>query len=109
LVREDRAEKPEFVRCWRQQEPARQLIHLKNIPILILTSEASFYATYDHCTAAYLEQAGVRNTHLRLEDLGIHGNGHMMMLEKNNEVVAGVLAEWLDKTLPEGRAGGRLH
>jgi pimeloyl-ACP methyl ester carboxylesterase len=109
LVREDRAEKPGFVRCWRQQEPARQLIHLKNVPILIITSEASFYATNDHCNASYLEQAGVRNTHLRLEDLGIHGNGHMMMLEKNNQVVAGVLADWLDKALPEGRPGGRPH
>ena len=104
LVQEDRPERPGLVRCWRQAEPARQLRHLQHTPILILTSEASFYATYDHCTAEYLEQAGVHNTHLRLEELGIHGNGHMMMLEKNNQVIAGVLADWLDKTLPvEGK------
>jgi len=109
LVREDHGEKPEFVRCWRQREPARQLVRLKNVPILILTSEASFYATYDHCTAAYLEQAGVPNTHLRLENLGIHGNGHMMMLEKNNKVVAGVIADWLEKTLPKSSETNRIH
>jgi pimeloyl-ACP methyl ester carboxylesterase len=110
LVQEDRSERPDFVRCWRQKEPARKLINLRNTPILIVTSEASFYATYDHCTAAYLEQAGVHNTHLRLEELGIHGNGHMMMLEKNNKVVAGVLADWLDKVLQtEGMADARTH
>jgi len=26
---------------------------------------------------------------------GIHGNGHMVMLEKNNLAVAGVLQKWL--------------
>lgn len=100
LVREDRPERPDLVRCWRQKQPARRLPNLQRIPILILTSEASFYAAYDHCTAEYLEQAGVHNTHLRLEELGIHGNGHMMMLEKNSRVIAGVLADWLEKALP---------
>jgi pimeloyl-ACP methyl ester carboxylesterase len=100
LVQEGRPERPGFVRCWRQAEPVRQLPNLRHTPILILTSEASFYATYDHCTAEYLEQAGVHNTHLRLEELGIHGNGHMMMLERNNRVIAGVLADWLEKALP---------
>jgi hypothetical protein len=36
---------------------------------------------------------------LRLADLGIHGNGHMMMLEKNSDVIAGVMADWLDKNV----------
>jgi pimeloyl-ACP methyl ester carboxylesterase len=100
LVQEEQAQRPDFVRCWRQKQPARKLVNLQDIPILIVTSEASFYATYDHCTADYLEQAGVHNTHLRLEKLGIHGNGHMMMLENNNQVIAGLLASWLEKTLP---------
>jgi pimeloyl-ACP methyl ester carboxylesterase len=100
LVQEDHPQRPDFVRCWRQNEPARQLVHLQKIPMLIVTSEASFYATYDHCTAEYLEQAGVHNTHLRLEEIGVHGNGHMMMLEKNNQVIAQALLDWLEKTLP---------
>jgi hypothetical protein len=41
----------------------------------------------------------VRNDFVRLPDLGIHGNGHMMMLEKNNLEIAGVLENWLDKTV----------
>ena len=36
---------------------------------------------------------------MRLADRGIHGNGHMMMLEKNSDAIAGVIDGWL-KTLP---------
>ena len=38
-------------------------------------------------------------TYIKLADRGIHGNGHMMMLEKNNLDIAGVINGWLD-TLP---------
>jgi hypothetical protein len=31
----------------------------------------------------------------------LHGNGHMMMLEKNNLDVAGVMANWLAKTVAD--------
>ena len=65
------------------------------MPILIVQSEASYHAPYDYCTAAYLTQAGVKNTYIRLADRGIHGNGHMMMLERNNAAIAGVMLAWL--------------
>jgi len=45
----------------------------------------------------YLEQASVRPTWIKLADVGIRGNGHMMMLEKNNLEIAGVMSAWLDK------------
>ena len=32
---------------------------------------------------------------MRLEELGIHGNGHMVMLEKNNLEVAAALQQWI--------------
>ena len=84
------------MRCWLQKEPARKLPNVAKVPTLVVTSEASYHATYDHCTAAYLTQAGVKNTFIRLADRGVNGNGHMMMLEKNNMAIAGVMAEWLD-------------
>ena len=77
---------------WRQKRPARRLPRLAGIPILILTAEASYHAQYDHGASAFLRQAGVKNDHVRLVDAGIHGNGHMMMLEKNSAEIAG----WLD-------------
>src|ERR1700684_1282515 len=104
FVRQDKPDKSDLVRCWSQAEPARQLTTLKNIPILIISSEASYHASYDHCTAAYLTQAGVANTFIHLADRGIHGNGHMMMLEKNSDAIAGVIEGWL-KTLPAKPAG----
>jgi pimeloyl-ACP methyl ester carboxylesterase len=100
FVRQDKADKPDLVRCWMQKEPARKLKNLQDIPVVIVMSEASYHAAYDHCTAAYLTQAGVRNTFIHLADLGIHGNGHMMMIEKNNQAIARVMADWLDKAFP---------
>jgi len=94
LVRQPSPDAPNLVRCWLQPEPARQLPNLKGIPILIVVSEASYHAPYDHCTSKYLTQAGVRHTFLRLESVGIRGNGHMMMLEKNNLDIADYLTRW---------------
>jgi len=48
----------------------------------------------------YLEQAGLHPTWVNLGEIGIHGNGHMMMLEKNNLEIAAVLARWLAKAFP---------
>ena len=101
FVRQENPENPDLVRCWMQQEPARKLVNLQEIPVLIIMAEASYHAAYDHCTAAYLNQAGVKNTFIKLADVGIRGNGHMMMLEKNSDAIAGVMLDWLNQTLPE--------
>jgi pimeloyl-ACP methyl ester carboxylesterase len=100
IVQEEKADGPDLSKCWVQKDPARQLPNLQKIPILIVTSEASYHAAYDHCTMKYLEQVGVRPTWIKLADIGIHGNGHMMMLEKNNLEIAAVMSRWLAKTVP---------
>ena len=69
------------------------------IPILIVVSEASYHAPYDHCTSEFLKQAGVENEFVRLQDIGIRGNGHMMMLEKNNLDIAAYLVGWTQKNI----------
>jgi hypothetical protein len=43
----------------------------------------------------------VKPSYIRLADIGIHGNSHVMMLEKNNKEIAGVIAAWLDKTVSD--------
>jgi hypothetical protein len=45
----------------------------------------------------YLAQAGVANDLIRLETVGIRGNSHLMMDEKNSEEIARFLAGWLGK------------
>ena len=98
-VQQTAPDRPDLVACWQQREPARQLVNLKGIPILILITEASYHAPYDHCTSKWLTQAGVKNQLVRLEDVGIHGNGHMVMLEKNNLEVAAWIDGWLSRTV----------
>lgn len=66
---------------------------------MILTAEASYHAPYDHCTVKFLEQVGTHPGWIKLADAGIHGNGHMMMLEKNNLDIAALMFKWLDKAL----------
>jgi hypothetical protein len=82
-----------------QKSPARQLVNLKNIPVMIMAAEASYHSAYDHCTAKYLNQAGVKSEYVPLQSKGIHGNGHMVMIEKNNLDIARVLDEWVVKNV----------
>jgi pimeloyl-ACP methyl ester carboxylesterase len=98
-VREAQRDGPNLAYCWKQADPPRQLPNLQGTPIAIVSSEASFHAVYDHCTSKYLAQAGVKNTHIRLEDHGLHGNGHNMMLEKNNLEVAALLHKWISANI----------
>ena len=87
--------KDNLVQCYLQKEPARKLKNLQNLPILILSAEASYHSPYDHGTSNFLKQAGVEHDFIRLEDHGLHGNGHMMMLEKNNHEIADLLLKWI--------------
>lgn len=80
---------------WVLQEPAPQLPHLKGVPILMMVSESSYHAQYDHLTSYVLHQCGVEHDFVRLEEHNIHGNGHMMMLEKNNLQIADFILDWL--------------
>jgi hypothetical protein len=104
FVLQDNAEAPDLAKCWRQQEPARKLVAVGDRPILYLATEASFYAPYNHCTVGYLKQAGVGVSFVKLGDIGLHGNGHMMMMEKNSDAIAQVIIEWLDKSVPPATA-----
>jgi len=99
VVREEKPDHPDVVRCWLQKAPARRLPNLQKMPILIVTAEASYHATYDHCTVKFLEQAGVHPTWVKLGDAGLHGNGHMLMLEKNSQEIADLLLNWLSKNV----------
>ncbi len=100
IARQDKPDGQDLSRCWLQKDPPRQLPNLQKMPILILTSESSYHAAYDHCTVKYMEQAGVRPKWVRLPDAGIHGNGHMMMLEKNSAEIAALMSKWLDGAIP---------
>jgi len=85
---------------WKlQTEPARQLVNLADISVVVVTAEASYHAAYDECTVRFLKQAGVMVSWLRLADQGIRGNGHMMFMEKNNLSIAHLLEKHIAKLL----------
>lgn len=84
---------------WILKGERYKLPHFPRIPILILTAEASYHARYDHLTSRVLKQMGVEHEHIKLREAGIHGNGHMMMLEKNNLEIAGFIQDWLDRNI----------
>ncbi len=98
-VQQEQADGPNLARCHTQGEPVRKLANLSQFPIVILAAESSYHAVYDHCTAKYLTQAGVNTTFVRLEEVGIRGNGHMMMIEKNNLEIADFIDKWIVKTV----------
>lgn len=77
--------------------PPRQLINVKQAPVLFLSGEASVHITYDQCTVEFLKQAGVNVTWTKLSDIGIKGNGHFSMLEKNSDEIAEYISQWIEK------------
>lgn len=79
---------------WIQAEPARRLPRLATTPVAVVTAAASYRTRLDRWTCRFLTQAGVPNTHIRLQDHGLSGNGHMMMVETNSQDIANLLSCW---------------
>ncbi len=101
-VLEEKAPAADKVPCYVQQEPARKLKNLQNIPVLFMVGEGSYHRIYDHCLAKWLNQAGVKTEYVEMEKIGLPGNGHMMMLERNSADIAKYIGNWLS-TNAQGR------
>ncbi len=100
VVLEEKSDIPgDVVACYVQKEPARKLVNLEKIPVVYLSSEGGYHREYDHCIPKWLNQAGVKTQYVRMEDVGLHGNGHEMMLEKNSDEIAKFMSTWLDKNV----------
>jgi len=98
-------EKPDIpgdvVPCYVQKDAARKLVNLEKIPVVYLSSEGGYHREFDHCLAKWLNQAGVKTQFVRMEDAGLHGNGHEMMLEKNSDDIAKFIGGWMEKNIPQ--------
>ena len=90
-----------------QAEPARRLKNLQHVPIVIVTAEASFASPGNPGAVAYFKQAGCQAEELRLVARGIHGNGHVMMVEQNNREALQPILDWIDKNVPASGARSR--
>ena len=82
-----------------QSEPAHKLPNLRNTKVVFVTADSSFASPGNPGGAAFLKQAGVQAEELRIGALGIKGNGHMMMVEKNSRQVLQPIIDWMTKNV----------
>lgn len=68
-------EYPGSYTCIQQAPPARTWPNLKDIPVLTVTSETGYHGIFDDCTVRFVREAGVKVDFVRLQDVGLHGNG----------------------------------
>jgi pimeloyl-ACP methyl ester carboxylesterase len=72
-----------------------------NKPVLVVTGteDTDHSRALDGEIVEWLNRAGARAEFLYLGDLGIEGNGHMMMLEHNSDEIAKTMMNWLETSL----------
>ena len=78
-----------------QDGRSRRLPNLSRFPIAVVTAEASMFLLFDRDLVGFLEQAGCDVELVRLADNGVHGNGHGIMIERNNEDTLAVITRWV--------------
>jgi hypothetical protein len=64
-----------------------------------MSANGTYHRVYDPCIPRFLKQAGVKADFVRLETVGISGNSHMMMLEKNSDDIITFVVSWLQKNV----------
>jgi hypothetical protein len=87
---------PGLIPCWVQSKPVHKLINLENIPVLEVSGQASYHRPFAYCVAKWLNQAGVKTDFVNLENVGLTGNGHQMMSDKNSAAIAKYFMNWLN-------------
>jgi hypothetical protein len=101
--------RPDKVKALVLVEPAgvgdpKLVANLKNVPILTVygdyIKEDPRWPTIRGNGVKFLEQvraAGGRADIFDLPDMGIRGNSHMMMMDRNSDQIAGLIQGWLEK------------
>jgi hypothetical protein len=72
---------------------------LADLPVLLVTAEASLLGHFDTEVRDYLAEAGANVQLMRLADHGVHGNGHGMIFERNHLEVLDVVMDQLGRLL----------
>jgi len=68
----------------------------KRILVMTGTADIDHPRELDGAIVDWLNQNGAKADFLYLGDDGIEGNGHMMMLEKNSDALAGRILSWIE-------------
>jgi pimeloyl-ACP methyl ester carboxylesterase len=77
-------------------------------PILLVTgsNDIDHPRALDEGTAKWLAEKGAAAEFIYLPDLGITGNGHMMMMEDNSDALADLAIDWIESRKPTQRKAG---
>jgi pimeloyl-ACP methyl ester carboxylesterase len=80
------------------QLKVRRFENFRGKPILIMTGshDIDHPRALDAATAEWLAKQGAAAEFVYLADLGIVGNGHMMMMEDNSDALAALVVDWLE-------------
>jgi pimeloyl-ACP methyl ester carboxylesterase len=97
--KEEKGERPGENACVLQQAPVHKLVNLQKMRILDISGNGGYHRIGDACPPKWLNQAGVKTDFVRLEDVGISGNGHEMFFEKNSDVIIKFVEDWIDKNV----------
>ncbi len=75
---------------------SERLKKLSAAPMAVVTAEASPASGTDPDIVDSLTKAGCTVDHIKLADRGIHGNGPLVMMEKNHVEVLQQVTSWID-------------
>ena len=74
-----------------------RLPNLAGLPIAVVTGETSAFAPASPPTVALLQAGGAAAEQIDLPALGIRGNGHGLIYEKNSDAALAPVLAWLDR------------
>ncbi|ASN20143.1 alpha/beta fold hydrolase [Arthrobacter sp. YN] len=70
---------------------------LAGLDVLVVSGEASLMAPAAASVTEFLVEIGAHAHHTALEDLGIHGNGHGLIFERNSAETIKPVLEWINR------------
>jgi len=93
----------------------QQIATLATIPILVMFGDNlspypgvgnNWQTSFDDCNAfvARVKAAGGNAQMIWPPDLGIHGNSHMIMQDKNNLQIADLILKWIDENVSQKKS-----
>jgi len=75
---------------------------LRKVPVVVIVGDNTSPAGSKAFTDQLVALGGDAST-IWLPDVGLFGNGHTMMVERNNEQIADLIEEWIAKHVPKVR------
>lgn len=84
--------------CCRLPVARRGFHKFRGKPVLVLTgtNDLGHARAVDEPIADWLNANGAEADFIYLGDLGITGNGHMLMLERNSDALAQLIIDWIE-------------